>query len=253
MHISPFKNSKRMSSLWAVMALAIGVSITGCPTSQEGEGSQQDPPDELPSGEMDSGTASPNLEVDAGNPPTIGATDAGQNTDAGQSDVNQAADSGMAEGDGVSVSMESVCVTLEEPDAGFGEATGRVDATVDGSRIDLTVTLFDVNCGITQFGFIMQEQASNQTLNVTVSPVGLTEDTPLTRCYCDMALTADYWDDDNSLERIEAYFFSDVVLPNAKPSRPMVLLGQRLWSKLNLTCRRKSAFFADHKKAFHRM
>ena len=227
MHISPFKNSKRMSSLWAVMALAIGVSITGCPTSKEDEVSQQDPPDELSSGEMDSGTAAPNLVVDAGNPPAIGTTDGGQNTDAGQSDVPQAADSGMAEGDDVSVNMESVCVTLEEPDAGFGEATGRVDATVDGSRIDLTVTLFDVNCGITQFNFMMQEQASNQTLNVTVSPVGLTEDTPLTRCYCDMALTADYWDDDNSLERIEAYFFSDVVLPNAQAIPPNGFIGAK--------------------------
>tara|TARA_Y100001954_G_scaffold229887_1_gene276600 strand:- start:3514 stop:4206 length:693 start_codon:yes stop_codon:yes gene_type:complete len=227
MHISPFKKSKRMSSLGVMMALTIGVSISGCPTSQEGEGNQQDPPEELPSGDMDAGTAAPNLLVDAGNSPTTGAMDAGQNTDAGQSDMTQAADSGVAESDGVSVNMESICVTLEEPDAGFGDATGRVDATVNGSRIDLTVTLFDVNCGITQFNFMMQEQASNQTLNVRVSPVGLTEDTPLTRCYCDMALTADYWDDDNSLERIEAYFFSDVVLPNAQAIPPNGFIGAK--------------------------
>ena len=68
-------------------------------------------------------------------------------------------------------------------------------------------------------------EAFSERLHVTVAPVGLTEDTPLTRCYCDMALTADYWDEDQSVEGVEAYFLSDVVLPNSEAIPPNGFIG----------------------------
>ena len=209
-----------MKQLSWICTAGFGLALLmGCPTPKTGGDVQPNLPNDNLGDTFDAGSVTLPFSGDAGSISSMAFDDAGQ------TNIPPAVDSGSAQNSDTSVSMESVCVEMEEPDAGFGEATGWVDAVADGSRVAVTITLFDVNCGITHFSFAMQEQDSNETLHITVSPVGLTEDTPLTRCYCDMALSADYFDDDNSLERIEAYFFNDVILPNPQAITPNGLIG----------------------------
>lgn len=160
---------------------------------------------------MDAGNDHASPAMDAGPGPENQSIDAG-----GGQEITSFLDGGTASSGSGSAEMTSVCVELETPDGGFGESTGLVRGERDGTRITVTVTLFNVNCGITEFIFVMEEQQNNEVLRIMVSPVGLTTETPLTRCHCDMDLKGEYWDDDESLQTIEAYFNSVVVLDNAE-------------------------------------
>jgi hypothetical protein len=108
----------------------------------------------------------------------------------------------------------SVCVDIEPPDGGFLSEIGLVRAALEGQQTVVTVTLFNVNCGITEFNLRMEEIDNGTVLKTTVSPVNLSNDTPLTRCNCDMDVKATHMDTDASLQSVAAYFFSDVVLDN---------------------------------------
>ena len=109
----------------------------------------------------------------------------------------------------------SICIEgIQSPDGGFQNDIGIVKGERASQRITVTVTLFNVNCGITEFNLLMEETESNTVLKTTVSPVNLSNETPLTRCHCDMDLTAVYVDTDASLDKVSAYFYSEVVLDN---------------------------------------
>ena len=151
-------------------------------------------------------------------PADLTATDAGIAvlTDAGSAEDNITPSDAGAPAQNVSSSEDvtSICVEIESPDGGFLSDIGLVRAERDGQRITVTVTLFNVNCGITEFNLFMEETENNTVLKTTVSPVNLSNDTPLTRCHCDMEVAAIYVDADDSLSSVTAYFFSEVVLDN---------------------------------------
>ena len=110
----------------------------------------------------------------------------------------------------------AICNDLDSPDGGFLNDIGQLQAERVGQNIQITVTLRDVNCGITEFNMHMEETENDTILKTTVSPVNLSNETPLMRCTCDMVLTAVYQDTDDSLLSVAAYFFSDVELDNTE-------------------------------------
>ena len=166
------------------------------------------------------GQEAPNtlIEADAGVVPLTNLEDAGivLLVDAGTSEeALMNLDAGTSEEPGASdEDVVSICVDIEAPDGGDENGIGLVQVQKEAPDITVTVTLFNVNCGITEFNLLMEETESNTVLKTTVSPINLTDDTPLTRCNCDMDLMATYVDEDNSLSSVTAYFYSEVVLDN---------------------------------------
>jgi len=136
--------------------------------------------------------------------------------DAPQPDIES--DAGALEPDySSSEDVISVCTKhIETPDGGFQNEIGIVKSQRRGQRltVTVTVTLFDDSCGMTEFNLLMEEKENNTVLNTTVSPVNLSNEPPLTRCYCDMNVAAVYVDEDESLKKVSAYFYSEVVSDN---------------------------------------
>ena len=183
--------------------------IVACPVAEDNDQAVVDSGQNLP--------ADPTA-TDAGVDATGNFTDAGiaLAADAGSTEDNITPSDAGAPDQNVSSSEDvtSICVEIESPDGGFLNDIGLVRAERDGQRITVTVTLFNVNCGITEFNLFMEETENSTVLKATVSPVNLSNDTPLTRCHCDMDVAAVYVDADDSLSSVTAYFFSEVVLDN---------------------------------------
>ena len=190
--------------------LMLSLFLVACPSIDEGTEASV----------SDGGTLlNSSFAKDAGLSLNSDGSDAGlvQATDGGAGQEAQATlDAGATEeSSSSSEDVISICADdIQEPDGGFQNDIGIVQAQREGQAITVTVTLFDVNCGITEFNLLMEETERKTVLKTTVSPVNLSNETPLTRCSCDMEMSAVYVDVDNSLEKVSAYFYSDVVLDN---------------------------------------